>query len=294
MVNFEWYRSFIAVYRSGTVTAAADARALTQPAISQHIATLEAIMQQSLFQRTARRMIPTAVGQQLYSRLAPALDGLENLSQQLQPPLKNSFPGLKLGVLQEYFGEIALARLSSARLRLQVELGDTGSLIESLMQGRLDLAIVSQHLGNKELDYVKIDAEEFVLVAPAALECPRGLGKRTPSEVENFLLMQDWISYAAELPIIRRFWHISFHHRPAIEPRMVVPNLLLMRKAVELGMGISILPRYLCTEALKAKRLKILWQPALPVQNDLWVASRKVDRHRPEIKTAVDFLKRLS
>lgn len=293
MINFEWYRSFIAVYRSGTVTAAADARSLTQPAISQHIATLEAVMQQPLFQRTARKMIPTEAGQQLYSRLAPAVDGLEDLSQHLKLPLATAFPTLRIGAPQEYFGEIALERLSPASLCLQVELGDTGTLIEALSQGRLDLVIASQHLGNKELDYVKIDSEEFVLVAPIGLELPRKLGKVASRELELFLLEQSWISYAAELPIIRRFWHVAFRHRPAIEPHITLPNLLLMRKAVELGMGISVLPRYLCASALKEKRIKVLWQPDAPVVNDLWAATRKVDRHKPEIKAAVASLKKL-
>lgn len=293
MVNFEWYRSFIAVYRSGTVTAAADARSLTQPAISQHLATLEAVMQQPLFQRTARKMIPTEAGQQLYSRLAPSMDGLEALSQNLKLPLATAFPTMRIGAPQEYFGEIALERLSAASLRLQVEPGDTGTLIEALSQGRLDLVIASQHLGNKELDYVKIDSEEFVLVAPMELEIPRELGKATSRELECFLLEQNWISYAAELPIIRRFWHVAFRHRPAIEPRMTLPNLLLMRKAVELGMGVSVLPSYLCAPALKEKRLKVLWQPDVPVVNDLWAATRKVDRHKLEIKTAVALLGKL-
>lgn len=293
MVNFEWYRSFIAVYRSGTVTAAADARSLTQPAISQHIATLEAVMQQPLFQRTARKMIPTEAGQQLYSRLAPAVDGLENLSQHMRLPLATAFPTLRIGAPQEYFGEIALERLSTASLGLQVELGNTDTLIEALSQGRLDLVIASQHLGNKELDYVKIGSEEFVLVAPMELKLPRKLHKAASRELEHFLLEQNWISYAAELPIIRRFWHVAFRHRPAIEPRMTIPNLLLMRKAVELGMGVTVLPRYLCATALKEKRFKVLWQPDAPVVNDLWAATRKVDRHKSEIKTAVALLRKL-
>ncbi len=37
MVGFEWYRSFVAVYQTGTVSAAAQQRQMTQPAISQHV-----------------------------------------------------------------------------------------------------------------------------------------------------------------------------------------------------------------------------------------------------------------
>lgn len=295
MVNFEWYRSFMAVYRTGTVTAAADARALTQPAISQHIATLEAAMGQSLFQRTARRMIPTEAGKQLYSRMAPAVDGLETLTQSLKTPLMSERAVLRVGAPAEYFGEAALARLSEAPLRLLVEPGDTETLIAALSQGKLDLVIATQHLSSKELDYKKIDTEEFCLVAPAQFELPRPFNKssKPERELEDFLLKQEWVSYSADLPIIRRFWHIAFHRRPAIEPRLTVPNLLLVRKAVELGMGLSVLPRYLCEEAIGENRIKVLWQPETSMRNDLWIATRKVDRHRDEIRQAIKLLDNL-
>lgn len=295
MVNFEWYRSFMAVYRTGTVTAAADARALTQPAISQHIATLEAVMKQSLFQRTSRRMIPTEAGKQLYSRLAPAVDSLESLTQSLKTPLMSERPVLRVGAPTEYFGEAALARLCEAPLRLLVEPGDTETLISALSQGALDLVIATQHLNSKELDYTKIDAEEFCLVAPAQFDLPHPFSKKSKPEreLENFLLGQEWVSYSADLPIIRRFWHIAFHRRPAIEPRMIVPNLLLVRKAVELGMGLSVLPRYLCKEAISENRIKVLWQPGTVMRNDLWAATRKVDRHRQEIRQVIELLDNL-
>jgi DNA-binding transcriptional LysR family regulator len=41
MVNLEWYRSFVQVYRVGTVSKAAEMLHLTQPAVSQHIAAFE-------------------------------------------------------------------------------------------------------------------------------------------------------------------------------------------------------------------------------------------------------------
>jgi DNA-binding transcriptional LysR family regulator len=48
MVNFEWYRSFIEVYRVGTASGAVQILHLTQPAVSQHIAALESALALSL------------------------------------------------------------------------------------------------------------------------------------------------------------------------------------------------------------------------------------------------------
>lgn len=293
MVNFEWYRSFIAVYRTGTVTAAAQARSLTQPAISQHIAVLEATMKQQLFQRTARKMIPTMHGKHLYSRLAPAVDGLEDLSQNLKEDPASDRPAIRIGTPLEYLYESAIERIKDTPFRFRIAPGDTEELIDTLSAGKLDLVIATQHLSKKDLDYTKIDLEEFCLVGPPYFELPPEYQAKPGRELEKFLLDQSWIAYSEDLPIIRRFWHTAFRHRPNIEPRMIVPSLLLVRRAVELGMGISVLPRYLCEQSLKAKQLKLLWKPESPILNDLWIATRKIDRNRHEIQQIVTLMQGL-
>ncbi len=51
MSDFEWFRSFVAIYRLGSVSMAAKYRMMTQPALSQHLANLEAEVGEPLFRR---------------------------------------------------------------------------------------------------------------------------------------------------------------------------------------------------------------------------------------------------
>ena len=288
MVDFEWYRSFIAVYRAGTVTGAAKARFLTQPAISQHIAALESANGHALFQRSPRRMIPTEHGKALYSRTASALDGLEKVSANLQNASITEVPIIRLGTPLDYFHEIGFKKLKESQLRLQIELGEADKMIDNLSHGRLDAVIATQQLQAANIDYTKIDQEDFCLVAPANDMLPADLNKTgKPDQIEHVLLDKNWISYSGELPIIRRFWHVAFKRRPTIEPVMIVPSLLLIRKAVEFGVGISVLPRYLCRELLNTGEIKILWEPKKSMLYDLWIATRKIDRNKPEIEQLI-------
>ncbi|MBU7570082.1 MAG: LysR family transcriptional regulator, partial [Flavobacterium sp.] len=41
MVNLEWYRTFKAVYKSGTLTGAAEVLFISQPGVSLHLSSLE-------------------------------------------------------------------------------------------------------------------------------------------------------------------------------------------------------------------------------------------------------------
>ena len=86
MINFEWYRSSIEVYRAGTVSGVAQVLHLTQPAVSQHVAALQSVLGNPLLQRTPRRMVPTEAGQRLYTQIAGAMRNSNQFRTKTQPP----------------------------------------------------------------------------------------------------------------------------------------------------------------------------------------------------------------
>jgi len=57
---------------------------MTQPAMSQHLASLEAEVGEKLSVRMARKMIPTERGKLLYSEAAPLVEALEKVSADLK------------------------------------------------------------------------------------------------------------------------------------------------------------------------------------------------------------------
>jgi DNA-binding transcriptional LysR family regulator len=292
MVDFEWYRSFIAVYRAGTVTGAAQARHLTQPAVSQHVAALEAYTGHPLFERKPRRMEPTSQGKALYTHLAPSMDTLESVSNTLHQIPVQETPTIRLGAPFDYFHARGWYQLKDVQFRLRVEFGETDKLIEGIGRGRLDGAITTQQITAPHIDYTKIGTEEFCLIAPAQAPNPEGVTADSlrDGSLERFLLDYPWISYSEELPIIRRFWQAIFGKRPDLVPVAVVPSLLMIQTMVESGRGISVLPRYICEHSLQQGRLKELWQPKESISNDLWIATRKVDRNKPEISQLKSFM----
>lgn len=292
MVDYDWYRSFLAVYQVGTVTGAAEARGLTQPAVTQHLAALEAVVGTPLFTRTARRMLPTERGKALYSEVVGALEALDRVSLGLRRGGGATLPEVRLGTPREYFSVVARARLAQAPLRLWTQFGPARALLEALRAGELDVVIATERLNLRELEYRKLAEEAFVLVAgpdtSPPLQQPTTAAER--AALEQWALAQPWVSYARDLPIIRRFWRQGFGTRPSIAPRLVIPDLILLAEAVTAGVGLSVLPSYLCVAPIAAGQLRCLWAPEPPVSNDLWVAYRLHDRQRPEVAAARDAL----
>ncbi|GER91600.1 LysR family transcriptional regulator [Dictyobacter vulcani] len=287
MANLEWYRSFLAVYRAGTVSAAARTLFLTQPAVTQHLSALENLIGESLFTRAPRHMVPTTRGKQLYSQVVQALETLEQVSQEIQSA-RVEFPVLRCGAPREYFSAVALPQFMQLPYRLIMQFNDTRILIEDLERGQLDVVLAAQQIASREVEYHKLAEEHFRLVGPPDLVPPTI--DTTVSEIEQltvieqWLTTQKWISYGAELPIIRRFWLQCFNKRPGFQATFVVPDLHIIAQIIESGAGISILPNYLCHEHIAAGKLQLLWEPAHKVTNELWLAYRKVDRSDAKIK----------
>ncbi|MEP7285257.1 MAG: LysR family transcriptional regulator [Chloroflexota bacterium] len=283
MVDFEWYRSFVAVYQIGTVSAAAKQRGMTQPAISQHIAALEHALNTALFQRAPRQMIPTADGLRLYTQVVGAVEQLEQFSN--EKVFKHNQPVLlRIGVPREYFyaeGIPSLATDIQKSYQLQFFLGQTVDLLRRLEANELDMMIATQRISRRTVHYLPLHTEQFVLVGPMELAAPT---QTKLSQFIEWLEQQAWIAYAPDLPIIRRYWQDVFSRRPNITPLLIVPDLLMILRAVTLGIGISVLPEYLCKEAFENNQVHSLGQPEHNPSNQLYLACLRDRLHFSEIQ----------
>lgn len=286
MADFEWYRSFVAIYRAGSVSAAAVSRHMTQPALSQHLAALEAEVGAPLFHRQPRKMVPTERGVALYNQVAPAIDRLERATSELRGGARETV--IRLGAPLEYFKERVIPILAEERGRLAVSFGQTAALLEALEDHRLDVVIATQHLSRRGLLFGHLETEFFWLVGGSEASLPAD-----PHDLEAVrasLEERPWISYSEDLPIIRRFWMESFGERPAITARMIVPDLHAISALVERGVGVSVLPSYLVRDRVEAGLMRKLWSPPRPVQNEIWLVYRAADRSDAVIGRFVQWL----
>ncbi|WP_088831475.1 LysR family transcriptional regulator [Paenibacillus tyrfis] len=286
MVDFEWYRSFVAIYKHNSVSEAAKSRMMTQPAMSQHLASLEAEVGEALFIRTSRKIIPTERGKQLYSQLTPLIESLEETTMAFKSASLPSLRTIRIGSAHEFYMEKVIPLLPQLKTCTISTFGTADQLLELLKEDKADIIITSKKYVTPGIEYAKLYDEHFVVVAPARLEVPEtdSLKRR-----EQWLAAQKWISYGLELPIIRRFWREHFKKRPLIKPIHVIPNLHIILKAIEIGEGLSMMPTYLLEKSMN-ERTKVIYGD-LSVKNELFFAYNMKHKHLPEIQELMQLIR---
>jgi DNA-binding transcriptional LysR family regulator len=259
-LSLDLLRTFLAVHREGSVTAAARRLRLSQPAVTGQVRALEAALGRQLFVRQPRGVAPTPVADLLARQVAGALDELERV---VTPEPTGATGTVHLGGAPEFLTELvlpALAELSGTGLRLRITLGLSDDLVRGLESGTLDLAVLTARPRQRRLVAEPLYDEEFVLVAAPGCDPDP---ERAPL-----------VAYAEELPIIRRYWRSVFDARATRTADVVVPNLHAVLAAVRAGAGFSVLPHYLCRADIAAGRLVVLGDPQVPPLNTLFLAHR--------------------
>ena len=133
----------LAVRDHGSLAAAAVSLNLAAPAVTKRLAALEARLGQRLFQRTTRRVSPTAEGEAVCASAVPLLEGFKALEAQLQERHKEPTGRIRLAATFG-FGRLwlgpALARFQARHPKVQVQLQLTEQLPD-LAAGGFDGAV---------------------------------------------------------------------------------------------------------------------------------------------------------
>ncbi|MET0310744.1 MAG: LysR family transcriptional regulator, partial [Burkholderiaceae bacterium] len=133
----------LAIREQGSLAGAASALDLAPPVVTKRLAALEARIGQKLFQRTTRRVTPTAEGEAVCESGVPLLEGFRRLEAQLQE--RHTEPAGLVRLASTFgFGRLwlgpALASFQSRHPRVKVQLQLTEQLPDLAAEG-LDGAI---------------------------------------------------------------------------------------------------------------------------------------------------------
>jgi LysR family glycine cleavage system transcriptional activator len=228
--------AFLQVARTGSVKAAAAELALSTPALSRRVQTLERFLGMTLFERRHQQMELNADGQRLMEEIAPVLDGLG-------AAIESAVNGrrelrLRLGVLSLFAGQQLLPRLPDLR-RVHPELHldiDTTPLALSRLGDGLDAAIILTEEPDSNLYVRELDRDEIYLItARTRTEGPEAITQPSDLSRETILIHRDMLK-------LLEVWKDAVG-LPGLVPRSIehYDSGQLMLEAAAQGLGVALM-----------------------------------------------------
>jgi len=147
MIDLNLVRAFVAIYQTGSVSAAAERLHITQPSVSHALARLRDLLGEPLFTRHRDGMAPTFFATQLYEKFRHALSDIETAIESARnfDPARST---RRFRIALSGMGElIFLARIvetlreKAPSAELDVVMLDMEQLDEWLIAGKVDAAI---------------------------------------------------------------------------------------------------------------------------------------------------------
>lgn len=286
MVNLEWYRTFKAVYKLGTLTGAAEVLFISQPGVSLHLSSLENYVGYKLFDRTGRKMVPTERGKVLYNFIIEAMTKLEEAEKNFQRSTEKHTPTISVGMCFETFQITLEQYISTLPFNVIIQFGEYPEMVENLEKGILDIIITPQMVTKNGIDYQPFSSETIVLVGGNDVDdgAFRTIAKSKDSEViETWLKEQKWYGTTGDMEHLRRFWQLNFNKYPDFRPNYIVPNLNSIVRCLSSGQGLAVIPDFLCKKEIDSGQIKMIWKGNVPLENTLHFATRKKTIYSEEI-----------
>src|SRR5262249_41855473 len=170
-VTLRQLRYFDALARHRHFGRAAEACAISQPALSMQIKELEEALGGVLLERSARQVALTTFGAELAQRVRDILRSVDELADFARASRDQLAGRLRVGMIPTiapYLLPKVIENLARIHPQLDIHVRETltSKLIQDVAEGRLDTAIVALPVSEPSLTEIALFSENFLLVRP--------------------------------------------------------------------------------------------------------------------------------
>ena len=243
-------RAFCQTVRMGSVSRAAEALFVSQPAISLQLQALERELGVPLFERSGRRLAPTRQGQLLYDLAQPLVEGVDSLAT----TFRDKVSGLDVGELNIAANSSTILyllprivedfRAHHPEVRLTIHPAISADGTDLLRSDAVDLAVGSMLDVPADLSYEPVYRFEPLLITPPD----------HPLASKPRITLQDISPYGLILPPKRQVTYrlvdlVFQQNRVPYTVALEVGGWEVIKQYVAMGMGLSIVSSICVTEA---------------------------------------------
>jgi len=290
-MHIETLKTFCDLVDTGSFTRAAAQNFVSQSAVSQQIRALENRFGRRLLERGPGRGVQlTRAGQLLYSEGKAILGKFRSLEQRLRenaPVMAGTVRvatvySVGLHALPPYVKQFLRAH---PQVNVRVEYSRTDRVYQACLDGTIDLGIVAQPKRRAQLEVLLLRPDPLVLVVGPEHTLARK--RRVPlARLQD----QPFVAFDRSVPTRRAIDRLLKEHGVSVSIVTEFDNIETIKRSVEAGLGISILPRNTLRNELRARTLVQLDFTDGSFSRSIGIIRRKGRELTPPARAFLDLL----
>lgn len=277
-MNIQQLKTLVAVVDAGSFSKAARALGVSQPAVTMQVQNLEIDLGHSLLDRRYRRIELTEPGQMFLPYARDIIQGAERARIEMNA-LSGEITGFLHLALSTIPGDYIIPRLLGGflelypRIHIQISVGSTSEAIVMVEERKADIGMVGAIQKNVAATYHECGHDELILIAPPAHPLS---GKKNVKLAD--VLDEPWISRiegSGTRKSVSEIFHSSATATTEPTPIVELGTGEAVVSAVEGGLGIAIVSRYVAKKPLALGTVSEIMIPELPYRRPFYLAVPK-------------------
>ena len=292
-LNLNYLKIFTAVYRNQSMTVAAKELHMTQSGVSQQIKNLEYVLENSLFERINKKLIPTEKARLLYDNLSTDLGHIESTLVAIQDKEQPIQGVVRIGMPSEFGINIIqplLAKLGNNYPHIQfvITMGLAPELTKLILNGQLDFAFTDGILTESQITTKKVFNEGLLLCCSEKYKNQINVKKINKKSYEAY----DYIAYDESAMVLSNWF--KYHLKAGkmnLNIKAVIDDSYSILNFITNHFGIGVIPDHLHEKALKnGHKLYIFKGNGRLLKNSVQLSLLKKKQQTPASQMTIDFL----
>ncbi len=243
-MELDQLKLFTDLVREQSFTKVAERNFLTQPAVSLRIRNLEEELGTKLLERTTRKVLVTEEGRILYEYARDILGKAEEVKTLLLERQDKMIGSVRLATvhsiglheLPTYLKQY-ISRYPQVVLHIDYQTGDV--VYRLVQEGEADLGLVAYPEPHSSLVVLPFLEDELVAICNES----HPLARRETIRLHD-LHEQPFIAFDEGLPTRKAIDAVLARRHVRVDIRMQSGNIEILKKMVEVGLGLSLVPRF--------------------------------------------------
>ncbi len=264
----------VTVAREKSFSRAADVLGRTQPAVSQSIRRLESELGESLFDRSSKDGTLTDAGSVVVDYARQILNLRQNAEDAIEELRNVHFGKITLSANEHtvfaLLPIIAEFQRRHPKVKIEVRRGVASRIPEEIASRDVELGVLSFRPKDPGIVSVNIGTDELILITSPKHRLA-AKGQVSIGELSD----ESFIAHNARSPYRRHVIDAFEGHNIRLNIAVELPSLEAIKRLVEFGVGIALVPRLTATPEILSKRLCGLAVKELKLTRKLHVVYRK-------------------